>query len=57
MDLRRLDWILTKAQTIDGLTAWETQFIHDLTERRERYGDNINISERQEEILEAIAAK
>jgi len=56
MDLRRLDWILTKAQDAD-LTDWEAAFIDDLIERRERLGDAIRISERQEEVLERIAAK
>lgn len=56
MDLRRLDWILVKAQDIE-LTAWEEKFIADMTERRERLGDRISISEKQEEVLERIAAK
>lgn len=56
MDTKRLDWILTKAQESD-LTSWEESFISDLTKRREKYGDKINISERQEEILERIAEK
>lgn len=56
MDLKRLDWILVKAQSAD-LTAWEESFVSDLTNRRERYGDSLAISERQEEILERIGAK
>jgi hypothetical protein len=56
MDLKRLDWILTKAQDID-LTSWEENFIGDLTDRREDEGDRIRISEKQEEILERIASK
>jgi hypothetical protein len=56
MDLRRLDWILVKAQDID-LSTWEEKFIADMTERRERYGDKITISDKQEEILERIAEK
>ena len=57
MDLKRLDWILCKAQEAASLTAWEESFISDLVESRERQGDWINISERQEEILERIAEK
>lgn len=56
MDLRRLDWILVKAQGAD-LTPWEEKFIDDLTKQRERYGDDVRISERQEEVLERIAEK
>ena len=57
MDYRRLDWILSKAQSSHTLTAWESHFIDDLTDRRERLGDRIKISENQEEILERIADK
>lgn len=57
MDLKRLDWVLTKAQDSTTLTLWETCFINDLIERRERFGDRIIISERQEEVLERIAGK
>jgi len=56
MDLDRLDWILIKAQTMD-LTEWEEGFVGDMTERRERYGDSVTVSEKQEEVLERIAAK
>ena len=56
-DLKRLDWILSKAQSSYTLTPWEQDFIDDLTDRREKYGDRIRISERQEEILERIATK
>lgn len=56
MDLKRLDWILVRAQEAD-LTAWEEGFVREMTDRRERRGDRIIISERQEEILERIAEK
>ena len=56
MDLKRLDWILVKAQDMD-LTTWEEKFIADMTERREKYGDRMTGSEKQEEILERIADK
>ena len=56
MDLRRLDWILVKAQETD-LSDFEARFINDFTERRECYGDRIHVSEKQEEVLERIAAK
>lgn len=52
-----LDWILVKAQESASLTAWEEDFISDLTERREKYGVWLNLSERQWEILERIAEK
>lgn len=56
MDLKRLDWILVKAQEMD-LTSWEEKFIRDLTNRREKYEDRIVISVNQEEVLERIADK
>lgn len=56
MDLDRLDWILMKALDID-LTPWEEKFIADMTERRERYGDRMVVSDKQEEVLERIAEK
>jgi hypothetical protein len=56
MDLSRLDWILIKAQTAQ-LTVWEEKFITDLTNRREKLGDKIIISDKQEEVLERIAEK
>ena len=57
MDLKRLDWILAKAQSASTLTEWESGFVDDLTDRRERLGDRIKISDRQEEILERISEK
>ena len=56
MELDRLDWILIKAQTAQ-LTVWEEGFITDITNRRERLGDKITISDKQEEVLERIAEK
>lgn len=57
MDLKRLDWILVKAGEAATLTPWEEKFVTDLVDRRERLGDRITISERQEEILERISEK
>lgn len=56
MDLDRLDWILTKVEDSD-LTPWEEDFITDIFSRRQRYGESVRISERQEEVLERIAEK
>ena len=56
MDLRRLDHILTKAQDTD-LTVWEESFISDVMNRRERLGDAVLVSEKQEDILERISEK
>jgi len=56
MELKRLDWILVKVQDAD-LSSWEENFIDDLTNRREKLGDDLKISEKQEEILERIAVK
>ena len=57
MNLKRLDWILVKAGEASTLTAWEEAFINDFVERREKYGDKLLVSERQEEILERIGGK
>ena len=57
MELKRLDWVLSKAQSASDLTAWEQKFVDDLTDRRERLGDRITVSEKQEEILERIASE
>ena len=57
MDLKRLDWILAKAQESSTLTAWEDSFVSDMTNRREKIGDKIQISERQEDVLERISEK
>ncbi len=57
-DLRRLDWIVDKAELAEGrLTDWERRFIDDLSRRRARLGDRLSLSERQWEILESIADK
>lgn len=57
MDLRRLDWILAKAQTMDTLDDWELSFIEDMMNQREALGDDITISPKQEVILERISGK
>ena len=57
MDLRRLDWLLIKAQEAATLTPKELKFVDDMINRRERWGDDIKISEAQEDWLEAIGAK
>ena len=59
--LARLDWILTKAQIADEngelRRSRDVEFINDLTDRRENYGDKIRVSEKQWEWLEAIAER
>ena len=56
MNLKRLDWVLLKAQDAN-LTPWEESFVRDMTRQRERYGDGISVSERQEDVLKRIAEK
>jgi len=56
MNLKRLDWILKKAQDAE-LTDWEEKFIDDMIEKREKKGVFIYITEAQEEVLERIAEK
>lgn len=56
--LDRLDWILQKAEIGESrLTDWERKFVDDMAQRRAHLGDRLNVSERQWEILEAIAEK
>ena len=55
MDLRRLDWILSKAQDMDELSDWDTEFIDDMTDRREALGDGMSVTPAQETQLERIA--
>ena len=57
-DAKRLDWILAKAQTtMEDLTEWEESFVNDMTERFEKYGLSLTVSERQWDVLERIAEK
>ena len=64
MNLKRLDWILTKAQDVE-LTPWEESFINSMIEKVECFQrrsvthgySEIHISERQEAVLERIAEK
>ena len=57
MNLKRLDWILCKVQESATLTPRELKFIDDMTNRRERFGDRITVTEAQEEWLERISEK
>jgi len=57
MDLRRIDWVLAKAEEARTLTQWETEFLEDMIDRRKRQSGCFHISERQEQILEAISEK
>ena len=57
MDLRRLDWILSKAQSMDELSDWDTEFIDDMTNRREALGDAMNVTPAQETQLERISGQ
>lgn len=57
-EAKRLDWILAKAQTTtEDLTEWEESFVNDMTERFEKYGLSLTVSERQWDVLERIAEK
>jgi len=39
------------------LTAWEQQFIDDMSKRWERFGDKTFVSEKQAAVIARIAAK
>ena len=57
-EYRRADWCLAKAQAAPhALTEWESGFVDDMTDRLESQGRNMRLSDRQWEILEAIAGK
>jgi hypothetical protein len=56
VNLKRLDWILLKVQDVQ-LRERDEKFINSLIERRERYGDSIRITEKQETWLENIAER
>ncbi len=57
-DYKRLDWILTKAQcAMDSLTDWEQDFVNDFTDRLEDRGTNLNVSDKQWDVLERIREK
>lgn len=57
-DAKRLDWILAKAQMAsEDLTEWEQSFVDDMTERFEKYGRSLTVSERQWDVLERIRDK
>ena len=58
-EVKRLDWILAKAQMAlpDSLTEWEQGFVDDMTDRLEKYGSRLSVSERQWDVLERICDK
>ena len=56
-EYKRADWILAKCQLCQTLTEWETDFVDDLTDRLERYGRYMNLSEKQWVVLERLAEK
>lgn len=57
-DLRRIDWIIQKAELAESkLSAWERNFIDDMAHRRAKFGDRFTPSDRQMEVLETIAEK
>ena len=37
-----------------GFNEWETKFVEDMISRLERWGDDVLISPRQEEVLEKL---
>ena len=57
-EAKRLDWILAKAQTTtEDLTEWEECFVNDMTDRLEKYGRSLTVSEKQWDVLERICDK
>ena len=49
-------WSLMKDNT-DALTDWEINFVYDIYARYEKYKRNLNLSDRQHEILDQIKTK
>ena len=57
-EAERLDWILSCAGDAENkLSEWENSFIVDLTERREKYADALNVTEKMWDVLERIHEK
>lgn len=55
--IARVEWLLSKAQSLTTMTQWETDFVNKLTDLSAKHGVNLRISDRQEEILEQICNK
>ena len=58
LEAKRLDWILAKAQmATEDLTEWEECFVNDMTDRLEKYGRSLTVSDKQWDVLERICDK
>lgn len=49
--------ILSAAQISTNLSEWEQQFIDDMTDKYEEYGEDLRLSDKQWEILHRIETK
>lgn len=57
-ELQNLDKVLKEAVDREhDLTEWETTFVNDLIEKREKRKDNLQLSRKQLDIVERIGAK
>jgi len=57
-DRKSLDWILSKAQSApENLSEWEHGFVDDMTDRLDKQGDRMTVSDPQWDILERIREK
>ncbi len=58
LEAKRLDWILAKAQsTTEELTEWEQRFVDDMTDKYERRGRSLTVSDKQWDVLDRIRDK
>ena len=56
-EMQELECLIESASCCDNLTDWELEFIASIDIKLGTYGRNLNISEKQQEILDRIAAK
>lgn len=58
VQLKTVQDILSEAQdNMDNLTEWEQQFVDDMTEKLEEFGEDLVVSDKQWEILNRIEMK
>jgi hypothetical protein len=56
--LEMVDGVIEETETYNfRLSSWEYEFIIDLSEKREKYGENLMLSDKQLEVVERIRLK
>ena len=55
---KELDALLAKClEHDDKLSEWEQSFVNDFVERLEKWGEKLNVSDKQQCVFDRIAAK